>query len=256
MSDRPTPTRLEGPTGLIGAEWLKVRTTRLLHGTLPAAVAISAAGVAGAVVSADDAGALASAHEIREVLGWTGSGALVVLVAGVVLAAGEHRHGTAVDTFLTTPRRDRVVAAKLAVGAAVGLLAGIVTVVASVAVAGAAYAARDATFPLDGGEVWASLAGTLAYTTLFAVLGVGLGSLVRNQVVAVTAALAWIAVVEHIFIGFASGLGRWLPFEAGQAIVRTPLDDALPPLAATAVLTLYAAAFALAGIRATATRDV
>jgi ABC-2 type transport system permease protein len=241
---------------LIGAEWLKVRTTRLLHGTLPTAVAISGAGVAGAVVSADDAGRLTAAPELREILGWTGSGALVVLVAGIVVAAGEQRHGTAIDTFLTTPRRDRVVAAKLAVGAAMGLLTGVVTALAAVAVAAGAFAARDATFPLGDGEVWASLAGTLAYTTLFAVLGVGLGSLVRHQVVAVTAALAWVAVVEHIFIGFGAGLGRWLPFEAGQAIVRTPLDDALPPLAATAVLAAYAVAFALAGARATTTRDV
>ena len=247
MSDLPT---------LVGAEWLKVRTTRLLHGTLPTAVAISAAGVAGAVVSADDPGTLASAREVSDVLAWTGSGALVVLVAGIVLAAGEQRHGTAVDTFLTTPRRGRVVAAKLAVGAALGLLVGLVTAVGAAAVAGAAYAARDATLPLDDGEVWASLAGTLAYTTLFAVLGVGLGSLVRNQVVAVTAALAWVAVVEHIFIGLAPDLGRWMPFEAGQAIVRTPLDHLLSPLAGTAVLTLYAAAFALAGRRATTSRDV
>ena len=247
MSDLPT---------LVGAEWLKLRTTRLLHGTLPTAVAISAAGVAGAVVSADDAGSLASARQVRDVLAWTGSGALVVLVAGIVLAAGEHRHGTVVDTYLTTPRRGRVVAAKLAVGAVLGLLVGLVTAAGSVAVAGAAYAARDATFPLGDGEVWASLAGTLAYTTLFAVLGVGLGSLVRNQVTAVTAALAWVAVVEHIFIALASGLGRWLPFEAGQAIVRTPLEHLLSPLAGTAVLALYAAAFALVGARTTATRDI
>ena len=241
---------------LISAEWLKVRTTRLLHGTVPIAVAISAAAVGGTVVASDGAGALESAHDVRRVLSSTGAGALVVLVAGIVLAAGEHRHGTAVDTFLTTPRRDRVVAAKLVVGAALGLLVGVVTAVAAVAVAGASYAARDAPFPLDGGEVWATLAGTLAYTTLFAVVGVGLGALVRNQVVAVTAALAWVAVVEHIFIGFATNLGRWLPFEAGQAIVRTPLDDLLSPLAGTAVLALSAAAFTLAGLRATATRDV
>jgi ABC-2 type transport system permease protein len=241
---------------LLAAEWLELRTTRVLHATFPTAVALSGAAVAGVVASADGAGALASAHDLREALSSTGAGALVVLVAGIVLAAGGHRHGTAVDTFLTTPRRSRVVAAKLVVGAALGLLVGIVSAVASVAVASASYAARGATFPLGDGEVWATLAGTLVYTTLFAVVGVGLGSLVRNQVVAVTAALAWVAVVEHIFIGFAAGLGRWLPFEAGQAIVRTPLDDLLSPVAGTVVLALYGVAFALAGLQVTTTRDV
>jgi hypothetical protein len=104
--------------------------------------------------------------------------------------------------------------------------------------------------------VWASLAGTLVYTTLFGVIGVGLGSLVRNQVTAVTAALAWVAVVEHILVGFATSLGRWFPFAAGQAIVRTPLEDLLSPLAGAAVLAAYAAGFALAGARATVTRDL
>jgi ABC-2 type transport system permease protein len=245
---------MSGTVALIGAEWQKLRTTRILHGTLPTAVAISAAAVAGVVSSYD--GSLTGSDGIREVLSVTGSGAVVVLVAGIVLAAGEHRHGTAVDTFLTTPRRDRVVAAKLAVGAGLGLLVGLVTAVASVGVAAAVYPTQDVTFPLGDGDVWASLAGTLVYTTLFGVLGVGLGSLVRNQVTAVTAALAWVAVVEHILVGFATSLGRWFPFAAGQAIVRTPLEDLLSPLAGAAVLAVYAAGFALAGARATVTRDL
>jgi ABC-2 type transport system permease protein len=240
---------------LIAAEWLKLRTTRLVHATLPVAVAISAAAVAGVVVSADGVGALESADGIRRALSVTGSGAVVVLVAGIVVAAGEHRHGTAVDTFLTTPHRHRVVAAKLIVGAALGLVVGALTAFASVAVAGALYAVEGATFPLDDADVWTTLAGTLVYTTLFAVVGVGLGSLIRNQVTAVTAALAWVAVVEHILVSFATDLGRWLPFGAGQAIVRTPIDDLLSPLAGTAVLSLYAAAFALAGLWVVATRD-
>jgi ABC-2 type transport system permease protein len=255
MSTLTDRTGLTGMTDLTRAEWLKVRTTRLLHGTLPTAVAISAAAVAGVVVSAD-ADELTRSHDIRDAISVTGSGAIVVLVAGIVLAAGEHRHGTAVDTFLTTPLRQRVVAAKLAVGAGLGLLVGLVTAVATVGVAAAVYSARGVTFPLGDGDVWAGLAGTLVYTTLFGVLGVGVGSLVRNQVTAVTAALAWVAVVEHILVGFATSLGRWFPFAAGQAVVRTPLDDLLTPLAGAAVLTLYAVAFALAGVRATTARDL
>jgi hypothetical protein len=42
---------------------------------------------------------------------------------------------------------------------------------------------------------------------------------------------------------------------AGQAIVRTNLDDLLSPLAGIAVLAAYGAAIALAGTRVAATRD-
>jgi ABC-2 type transport system permease protein len=240
---------------LVAAEWLKLRTTRLLHGMIPAAVALSLAGVAGTVLSADDAGALESTEGIRRVLSVTGTGAILVLVVGILISAGEYRHGTAADTFLTTPRRHQVLAAKLAVGAAVGLAAGAVIALASVGVASLLYNLEGAAFPIDNTEVWLTLAGTLVFTTLFAVLGVALGSLVRNQVLAVAGALAWLAVIEHTLVNLVPDLGRWLPAAAGQAILRTPLDGLLSPLAGAALLAAYGAVTTAASIRVEATRD-
>lgn len=240
---------------LVAAEWLKLRTTRLLHGMIPAAVAISCAAVAGVVLSAQSAGALESAEGTRHLLSVTGVGAILVLVVGIIISSGEYRHGTAADTFLTTPRRHQVLAAKLASGACLGLAAGAVTSLACVGIASLLYKVKGATFPFDDVDVWLTLGGTLAYTALFAVLGVALGSLVRNQTVAVTGALAWLAVVEHTLVNLAPDIGRWLPAAAGQAIVRTPLDGLLSPVAATALLAAYVAAMAVAGIRVEATRD-
>ncbi len=240
---------------LVAAEWLKLRTTRLLLGSIPAALALSFAAVAGAVLSADGVAELESTEGLRQSLSVTGTGAILVLVVGILISAGEYRHGTAVDTFLTTPRRHRVVAAKLTVGAGVGLGAGAITSLASVGLAGLLYSVEGATFPFDDAEVWLILAGTLAYTTLFAIVGVALGTLVRNQVLAVATALAWLAVVEHTLVALVPDLGRWLPAAAGQAIVRTPVDGLLTPLAGTAVLAAYGAAIALAGVRVAATRD-
>lgn len=242
-------------TDLVAAEWLKLRTTRLLHGMIPAAVAISSAAVAGAVLSADGA-VLDSAAGIRRVLPVTGTGALLVLVLGIIISAGEFRHGTAPDTFLTTPRRHQVVAAKLAVGAGVGLAAGAIISLVSVGVASLLYSVEGATFPIGDAEVWLILAGTLAYSTLFAVIGVALGVLVRNQALAVGGALAWFAVVEHTLVNLAPDIGRWLPAAAGLAIVRTHLDGLLSPLGGAAVLVVYGAAIAVAGVRVVATRDV
>jgi hypothetical protein len=62
-------------------------------------------------------------------------------------------------------------------------------------------------------------------------------------------------VVEHTLVTLVPDLGKWLPVAAGQAMVRTNLDDLLSPLAGTAVLTAYAAVIAAAGIRAATTRD-
>src|SRR5439155_26494544 len=113
LGDRRHRTMID----LLAAEWLKLRTTRLLHGMVPATVALSCAAVAGAVLSANGAGALESTDGIRRVLPVTGIGAIIVLVVGVIISSGEYRHGTAADTFLTTPRRHQVLAAQFVVGA-------------------------------------------------------------------------------------------------------------------------------------------
>jgi ABC-2 type transport system permease protein len=240
---------------LVAAEWLKLRTTRLLHGMIPAAVALSFAAVAGEVLSADGVRALESDDGVRHVLAVTGTGAILVLVVGIIMSAGEYRHGTAADTFLTNPRRHEVVLAKVATGACVGLAAGAISSIACLGIASLLYSTEGATFPIGDPDVWLTLAGTLAYTSLFAVLGVAVGSLIRNQVLAVTAALGWLAVVEHTLVNLVPSIGRWLPLAAGQAIVRTPLDGLLSPLAGTTLLATYAVAIALAGIRVVASRD-
>ena len=242
-------------TDLVAAEWLKVRTTRVLYGLFPAAVAISAGAVAGAVLAMGDA-ELESTSAIRRAFSVTGAGAIVVLVLGVLVSAGEYRHGTIGDTFLTTPRRHRVVAAKLALAAGLGLGAGVLICLASLTTASLLYRSQGVTFPFGHGEVWLTLAGTLTYSTMFAVLGTAVGALVRNQVLAVAGALTWFAVVEHTFVNLVPSIGRWLPAGAGQAIVRTPLDGLLSPGAGTAVLGVYAAAIAVAAVRTEATRDV
>lgn len=243
-------------TDVLAAEWLKLRTTRLLYGMLPAAVAISLVAVVGSVLATDRSDiALDSTEGVRRVLPVTGTGAVLVLIAGILIAAGEYRHGTAADTFLTTPRRHRVAAAKLLVGAGIGAVAGTLTSIACVGAAAALYEVKGATLPFDDSELWLTVAGIVAYATLFAVLGVALGTLVRNQVLAVAGALAWIAIVEHILVNLLPDIGRWLPAAAGQAIVRTPLDGLLSPPAGVALLAAYAGVIAVAGVRVAAVRD-
>jgi len=242
---------------LVAAEWLKLRTTRLVYGMAAAAVLLSVAAVTGGVLATDRSGTpLASTRGLKQVLSLTGTGALVMLLVGILIAAGEYRHGTVADTFLTTPRRHRVVLAKLVVSAAAGLGTGLITAAGGVATATAVFNLEGDTFPIGDSEVWLTLAGTLAYTTLFAVLGVALGTLIRNQVLAVAVALAWIGIVEHILISLAPAVGRWLPAMAGQAIVRTPIEDILPPLAGLVVLTVYAIVIGVSGLRFAVTRDV
>ena len=149
--------------------------------------------------------------------------------------------GTATDTVLTTPRRWRVIAAKLGVAATTGIVFGALSAGVSIAVANLTYRLEGYTLPLDSTEGWVTMAGAVLYAALFGALGAATGSLVRNQVAAIVGWLAWLFVVEHIAVGFLPDLGRWLPAAAGQALVRAPNQELLAQPAAAAVLTAYGA---------------
>lgn len=240
---------------LLAGEWLKLRTSRLLLVMGAAAVALSTASVAGAVLAAGTS-ELADPGTLRDALSLTGTGALVVLLLGIVITSGEHRHGTAADTYLTTPRRGRVLAAKAATGAAVGLAVGVAMALAGAGVVAHVYGDRGVGLPVDGGEVATTMLGIVVYTTLFATIGVALGALVRRQVLAVSLALGWVAAVEHAAVGLVPDVGRFFPTIAGQALVRTPLDEILAPHTAAALLTAYALTLLAAALRVTTTRDI
>jgi ABC-2 type transport system permease protein len=240
---------------LLAGEWLKLRTSRLLLVMSAAAVVLSTASVAGAVLAADTP-ELADPDTLREALSLTGTGALVVLLLGIVISAGEHRHGTAADTYLTTPRRTRVLAAKVATGAAAGLAVGTAMALAGGGFVAHAYDAEGVGLPVDGTEMATTMLGVVVYATLFAIIGVALGALVRRQVLAVSLALGWVAAVEHAVIGLVPDVGRFSPTIAGQALVRTPLDTILAPHTGGLALATYAAALVAAAAHITRTRDV
>lgn len=230
-------------TALLAAEFLKLRTTRTTWALLAATVAVSALAVASAVIVGADTATLdlESDRGVRAILNVSANGAIFVLALGIIIAAGEYRQGTATDTFLTTPRRWRVITAKLGVAAAAGVAFGALAAGVSIAVANLSYRLEGYRFPLDSAEGWSTLAGAILYAALFGALGAATGSLVRNQVVAIVGWLAWLFVVEHIAVGFLPDLGRWLPAAAGQALVRAPNPELLAQTTAAAVLAIYAA---------------
>jgi ABC-2 type transport system permease protein len=242
---------------LVAAEWLKLRTTHALWATVPAVVLLSAVAVAGLVLSSEVAGValLEPTEGARQAaLHLTSTGAVLVIVLGIIISAGEYRTQTATDTFLTTPRRGRVVAAKLAMGAILGFALGAISAAVGLPVAYLWFEAEGVAFPGGNEEVWLTLGGVVLYGVLFGTLGVAFGSLVRNQVVAIVSALILVLLIEQLLAQTADSVAKWLPGNAGAAIVRTP-GEFLEPGAGAALLLAYALAIAVAGMVVVARRD-
>jgi ABC-2 type transport system permease protein len=247
---------MSGGAALIRNEALKLRTTRTPWILLAAAQFVVLAGVSGRM--ADDADLDDPATAVSAI-GHVGLVSLFALVLGVLAVAGEHRHRTATDTYLSTPRRSRVVLAKLIVNLLAGAGLGLLSAVTAVAATTVWYSALGGTLDLGSGQVWRTAGGSIAWCAAFAAIGVGVGALFRNLAGAITAVLAWIALVEAVTGELLGDLGRWLPFRSGTALANMPAATGVEGLTQNqAVLALggYTLLFAVLGVSATVWRDV
>ena len=172
--------------------------------------------------------------------------------------AGEFRHNTVTSTFLITPDRKRVIVAKLAAASLVGVAVGIVASLLTLAIALPWLANRHVTLAGHGTDIAVVLLGGIAATAISALAGVGVGALVTNQTLAVTATLVWVLVVESLLGNFASGIGRFFPGGAASAMssVAPPSGDALPFWIAGLLFAGYALVVAEAGTRLVVRRDI
>jgi ABC-2 type transport system permease protein len=237
-------------------EFLKLHTTRTPLVLLGAAQLVIVGGLSGLFVG--DHPNVDDPVTAQRAIAHAGLVSIFSLVLGVLAVAGEYRHRTITDTYLGTPRRGRVVAAKLGTYALTGAAFGVVSTVTAVAATAIWLAAKGGSLDLGSAAVWRTLAGCVVWNACFAAIGVGLGAMLRNVIAAVAAALAWLALVEGIVGQLLGGLGRWLPFRSGEALEDVPFPGLkmLPQWGGGVVLATYAVIFAALAVSTTVRRDV
>jgi ABC-type transport system involved in multi-copper enzyme maturation permease subunit len=204
---------------------------------------------------------LAGRDEQLKVVGWgTGVGALFASLLGAMSITAEIRYGTIRPTFLTTPRRDRVIAAKLAAAALTGLAVGLLAEALTAALEAAGIATRDIHIQLTAGDYLQLLAGGAIAGALFAAIGLGVGAIVRQQVGAVVGLCVWLLLIETTLIGNIPAAGKFAPGAAAGAIAGAIQTQSASKLVAPGVgallLLAYAAIAAATGAVLTNRRDV
>lgn len=252
-------------TRLLLAELRKLTSTRLYLWLLLAATAITALYVSLQIAFTADPASWALPVDTlggqRTLLASAASAAApLTAVLGAIGSTGEHRHRTATTTFLATPARGRVIAAKLVTYALVGAAAAVACELVAVAIAWPWLAATDVQLQLTHPDNLATIAGVVAAVTLFGPLGVALGAMLRDQAATVVGLLVYLFVVEPILTGIGA-LETWtayLPGPARNAVTGTVLDtrDFLGPWQGGTVLLAYVFVLAAAGTTATVRRDV
>jgi ABC-type transport system involved in multi-copper enzyme maturation permease subunit len=239
-------------TKLVLAELGKARATRSVLAMLAVGVAFCAAWAAVSVLAFHDP--LTDSYAMAQ------QGYLFALLIGILVTAGEYRHRTITWALLITPRRGRVVAAKLVACGLIGLGLGLASVVVTTPVTAVLLAVVHR--PVFAASVPGALLGAVVSTVLWAVFGAALGLLIRNQVAAIIAAFAWFLYAEWFLVLLLPSVGRWTPTGLSKAIAgwsRTGLSvpgALLPAWLAGIVFLAYTVVAALAARSLSVRRDV
>lgn len=226
---------------LVRSELLKYRSTRLFWGML---VGMFLTGAAFAAINAAFTlyGSMPVGGENVELRTMVPDGTLVrqtytggiqlgyllALVIGVLSIGQEFRHKTASGTFLAAPRRGRVVTAKVISLIVIGALNGVVHLIGAMVGGGVLLTLNDVPlFPGPAGLL-RTLALALLVLGLWALIGLGIGVLIPNQIAAILVAVAVAWIVEPL-LGFGLSL-----VDGGEAVARF-----FPSQATTATLDTF-----------------
>jgi len=271
----------------IASEWRKLTTTRMWWGlgiVLIGYVGFTAAmfaglfgAVAAGLIGADAAGMNGSPipEAVLPSLVYstvTAVGYVIPLILGTLSVTAEVRHRTLTPTFLATPSRPTVLVAKLVVMVGAGAALGVAGLVAAMGIGGGTLAALGIDPQFAVADTWWLAARVALAMGVWAAVGVGVGSLIQNQIAAVVVVIAFTQFVEPIlrlgaaFWEPAAQVGRFLPGAAGDALVGSSIYTmvAVGPATVEAlawwqgglVLAAYAVVAAAAGWATAWRRDV
>jgi ABC-2 type transport system permease protein len=193
---------------LVAAELLKVWTApRTLLGTLLSELAIVLIGTIATLHSAVNDPVLPQ-HLSRDIATLGGVALLFTTLVGVLIATTEYRHGTITLTFLATPVREKVLAAKTGAAVIASVLlvlpaALLPVVIAEIWVGGRA----DYHF---GGYEWQLVARLFLGGALVAMIGFFIGASLKRQLGALILILAWIVFLEPALGGLFPGTKDYL----------------------------------------------
>jgi len=246
---------------LVRAEFRKVFSTQVWFWMLFICLGLTALGVALPIGTSGDAEVQ---RHIRDVLSTVAEvpAYAPLFVLGVLSVTTEYRYQTITPTVLTTPSRARLITSKLIATALLGIGYALACLALELAIGLPWLAARNIDVHL--GSHLGAILGVFLVLALFAVVGLGAGALIKNQIVAVSVGLAFVLILDHIVVGIpgAKHVYPYLLSGATEAITNSPVERTvngvhlLSPGGGVAVLIVWGLVMAGLGAGLTMNRDI
>jgi ABC-2 type transport system permease protein len=209
------------------SEWLKVRTLRvhLLLAVLAVLLPLAVTGLFTGLASEPES---IGGDDLVAVMGAAMAISLMLVGVSALLAvSAEYGYNTVRVTYAATPRRWKVVVAKLVVNSFVATVTIGIAIAVTWVVGSTILSQRDGEVALaDGEDLGITLAAMVIVGLVFAWFGTGLGLLIRNSAMGVTLLVLWPLLLENIITLVASladfdQIVRWLPLQMAIGAMST-----------------------------------
>jgi ABC-2 type transport system permease protein len=241
MSFRTLPRR-----GVVASEWTKLRSVRSTYLTMLAA-AVGALLIGFLSTHSDvtswphmSAGQRAGLDPVGDSLVGFAIVQLAFGVLGVLAISSEYGTGMSRTTFAAAPRRRTVLAAKIAVTGALTLAIGEVLVLITFFLGQLELSARHLDVTLGDPHVLRALSGAGLYLAVLALVGLGLGAIIRHTAGAITALLGLVFALPQLAQALPSpwntDVSKWTLYGAAQTIVSTTQHGPTMPSVPMALL--------------------
>ncbi len=225
-------------TDTLRSEWIKFRSLRSTWLTLGGLVVV---GLGLTLLSMDPAGQAYVTGTAEERQDWDPTyrslmmyfiAQLIIGVLGVLVVTSEYATGLMRTSLSATPRRHRLLAAKVAVVAAVALVAGQALMFAAFLIGQAGFAAAGVPrATLADPRALSAVVGCGLYLAVIALLAVALGTIIRataGALATLVGIVLLVPVLEGMFPPWLDGLLDVWPGLGGAAVIATVPDPDYP----------------------------
>jgi ABC-2 type transport system permease protein len=197
---------------------------------------------------------ISTAADQQSLMAFAANAVIIAGLFGAIAIAREYGHGTVVLTFLTTPQRVPAVLAQLSAAFVAGSVVGLVGAGVSAGSVAVGLTATEYGFMVPAVDLIQVLAASTLAGGAGAVLGAGIGALIRNTGGAVTGTIVLMLILPPLAVQMASETATWVPNTLAN--VLSGVDNATGIGAAVAAIGIWALVPAVIGLVTVTRRDV